>query len=190
MPPKIKTSKEEVLNAAFEVTKNFGISTVTAKSVSAVLGTSVAPIFRVFQSIEALRKATITQLHHFYVEYLKSYPFERSRFFTYGMAYLQFAKEYPHLFAALMETGFFTPDAVEEQVSGLFDFVEDSVADVSSLSLEQAKELLYHVWLYTHGIACLICKNCIALSQKEEKHLLITAFQSFQKNYMKEGAGI
>lgn len=183
MPPKIKTSQEEILAAAFEVTKNYGISAITAKSVSAILGTSVAPIFRVFQSIEELKEATVAKLHDFHVEYLKSYPFERSHFFTYGMAYLQFAKEYPRLFDALMESRFFTPDAVENQVSDLFSFIENSAADVSSLDIKQAQKLFYHVWLYTHGIACLICKGSITLSKEEEKHLLINAFQTFLHNY-------
>lgn len=82
-----------------------------------------------------------------------------------------------------MEWGFFTPDAIGKEVSSQFGFIEDSVASLSRLSVEQAQELFYHVWLYTHGIACLICKGSLYLSEEEEKKLLITAFESFRKNY-------
>lgn len=183
MPPKIKTDKEAVVAAAFEVAKSMGFDAITAKKVSAVLGTSVAPIFRTFRTIEELRAETVTQIHAFYVSYLKSYPFQRSKFFTYGLAYIQFAKEYPHLFDTLMEWNFFTPDAVGREVSSQFGFIEDSVADVSHLDMDQAQELFYHVWLYTHGIACLVCKGSLQVSQEEQKDLLITAFQAFLKKY-------
>lgn len=163
--------------------KNTGVSTITANSVSAVLGTSVAPIFRVFQTIEELRLETISQIYAFHVSFLESYPFQRSKFFTFGLAYIQFAKEYPHLFEALMDSGFFTPDASKKEVSNQFKFIEDSVISLSNLSMEQSQEVFYHVWLYTHGIACLVCKGCLILTVENEKQLLITAFQSFLKNY-------
>ena len=177
MPPKVKTSKEDVIKAALKVAEKEGVAAISAKSVSSQLGTSVAPIFRVFATIEELRNETVSQIYAQYIAYLKDYPFERSKFFTYGLAYIQFAKEYPNLFNALMA------DAIGKEVSNQFGFIEDSVASLSSLSVEQAQELFYHVWLYTHGIACLICKGSLHLSEEEEKKLLITAFESFLRNY-------
>lgn len=183
MPPTVKTKKEDVVAAAFEVAKNSGVTSITAKRVSEELGTSVAPIFRVFQTIEELRTETVAQIYRFYLDYLKSFPFQRSNFFTYGLAYIQFAKTYPNLFDALMEWGFFTPDAVGREVSKQFGFVEDSVVSVSRLSEQQAQELFYHIWLYTHGIASLVCKGSLHLTGEEEKQLLITAFHAFLRNY-------
>ena len=183
MPPKIKTSKEAVISAAFEVARESGVASITAKSVAAMLETSVAPIFRVFKTIEELRKDTVTHVYEFYVDYLKNYPYQRSGFFTYGLGYIEFAKIYPHLFDALMEYGFFMPDAVGKVVSSQFGFIEDSVESVSHLNPEQAKQLLYHVWLYTHGIACLVCKGSLDLTEEKKKELLITAFQAFLKTY-------
>lgn len=183
MPPKIKTDQQAIIAAAFEVAKSQGVNAISAKRVAAVLGTSVAPIFRVFQTIEELRENTVAHIHTFYVAYLRSAPFQRSAFFTYGRAYIQFAREYPYLFDALMDWGFFTPDAIGREVSSQFGFIEDSVAFLSHLNTEQAQELLYHVWLYTHGIACLVCKGSLVLTEEAEKELLITAFQAFLKNY-------
>lgn len=183
MPPRIKTSKKDVVNAGFEVAKNIGISGITAKTVSKVLETSVAPIFRVFKTLDELRVEVVTQIHIFNVEYIKNYPLHRTKFLTYGIAYIEFAKEYPNLFDALMVSGFFTPDAIEKEVSEQFAFVENSVISVANLSKEQAQEIFYYIWLYTHGIACLVCKKSILLSIEDEKHLLLTAYNSFLKNY-------
>lgn len=143
----------------------------------------MAPILRVFQTIEELRTETVAQIYQFYVGYLKSFPFQRSKFFTYGLAYIQFAKNYPNLFDALMEWGFFTPDAVGREVSKQFGFVGDSVVSVSRLGEQQAQELFYHIWLCTHGITSLVCKGSLHLTGEEEKQLLITAFQAFLRNY-------
>lgn len=169
MPPKIKTDKEAVITAAFQVAKSGGVTSITAKSVAAALNTSVAPIFRVFKTIEELRTDTVTHIYEFYIDYLKEYPYQRSKFFTYGLGYIEFAKIYPYLFDALMEYGFFAPDAVGEIVSSQFGFIEDSVTSLSSLNPEQAQQLLYHVWLYTHGIACLVCKGSLNLTEEKKK---------------------
>ena len=59
MPPKVKTSKEDVIKAALKVAEKEGVAAISAKSVSSQLGTSVAPIFRVFATIEELRNETV-----------------------------------------------------------------------------------------------------------------------------------
>lgn len=180
MPPKIKTNRESILRAAFEVAKDEGITAVTAQSVSAVLNTSVAPIFREFQTIEELRAATAEYISAFHLGYLKDYPMEETTFLTYGIAYIQFAKEYPRLFELIMGHGHTT---LREKISGTLTFVTDSARDDSGLGDEQAKELFLNVWIYTHGIACLVYKGGLAIAEYDEKRLLINAFEVFKKSW-------
>lgn len=183
MPPKIKTERKDILSSAFEIAKHSGIGAITAKNVSSLLGTSVAPIFRVFHTISELHAATIEVIDTFHLDYLKNYPFCDSDFLTYGLGYISFAREYPQLFDGLMQYDFFKPDAVGEIVSDKFGFVEESAASIGNLNLEQAKELFYHVWLYTHGIACMVCKSRLVLTEEKTKQLLRTAYQSFLRNF-------
>lgn len=179
MPPKIKTSAEKIIYAAFCIARKDGLSAITAQSVSKELGTSVAPIFRVFQSMEELKAAVVSYIERYHIEYLKNYPLKNSEFITYGLAYISFAKEEPHLFDALMHADFLTLDYGEKQVSSQLDFVIESAVNVCHLEKKTAKGAFFHIWFYTHGIACLASRKSIALTEDEIVELLMTAFSSF-----------
>ncbi|NMS89292.1 TetR/AcrR family transcriptional regulator [Clostridioides difficile] len=184
MPPKIKTDRDAIINAGFEVAKNEGITVITAQKVALVLGTSVAPIFREFQTVEDLRIAVEEKIHTFHAQYISEYPLDDSAFLTYGLGYINFAKEYPNLFEAIMQQNAINYN-LNEQASKQLAFVVDSAASEGSLSFEQAKELFYNIWIYTHGIACLVYKGSLTLTVEEEKQLLITAFNAFITKYKK-----
>lgn len=182
MPPKVKTTKETILNAAFEVAKSSGVTSITAQSVSKVLKTSVAPIFREFQTVEELRNATMERIYLFHIQFIKNYPLCDSEFLSYGIAYIHFAKIYPLLFETIMQSGI---HPLEEQMSGRLQFVMQSVGKESGLGYEMAKELFFNSWIYTHGIACLVYKGSLALTDDQEKKLLMTAFFAFYQNICK-----
>lgn len=176
MPPKVKTERSAMIGAAFEIAKNEGIASITAQSVSAQLKTSVAPIFREFQTVEELRSAAMQRTGEFHTQYLKSYPRAESEFLSYGLAYIQFAKEYPHLFEIIMQPGRIS---MEERATGPLAFVVKSIDADGALSLEQAKKVFFHVWVYTHGIACLVYKGDVRFGEETVKQLLVEAFQAF-----------
>lgn len=192
MPPKIKTDRDAIINAGFEVAKNEGITVITAQKVALVLGTSVAPIFRVFQTVEDLRISVEEKIHTFHTQYISDYPsqyigdysLDDSAFLTYGLGYINFAKEYPNLFETIMQQSAINYN-LNEQASKQLAFVVNSAASEGSLSFEQAKELFYNIWIYTHGIACLVYKGSLTLTVEEEKQLLITSFNAFITKYKK-----
>ena len=49
MPPKFKFTRDEITNAALNVTRKNGISGLTARALAAELGCSVKPIFGLFK---------------------------------------------------------------------------------------------------------------------------------------------
>lgn len=178
MPPKVKTNKEAIVHAAFKVAEREGVSAITAQRVSKGLKTSVAPIFREFHSIEALRTATVEKIHLFHRDFIQNYPPAHSEFLTYGLAYIDFAKKYPYLFESIMLP---SKTQMDERLTGTLNFVLDSAGSESGLSLEKTKELFFHVWIYTHGVACLTYKGSLAITEEEERDLLVTAFAAFYR---------
>lgn len=184
MPPRVKTKKDDIVNAAFQVAKNGGVASITAQRVSAALKTSVAPIFREFKTIEELRLVTIEKINSFHVDYIKNYPQSYSEILTYGIAYIHFAKDYPYFFETIMQPG---QSSMDERMSGALNFVLNSVGKESGLSFNMAKELFLNIWIYTHGIACLSYKGSLAITEDEERQLLMTAFSAFHDSAQKEG---
>ena len=51
MPPKPKFTKEEIVTAALNITREKGIDAVTAREIAAKLGSSARPIFTVFRNM-------------------------------------------------------------------------------------------------------------------------------------------
>lgn len=54
MPPKKKFSKEQIVEAAFEIAKEEGMSYITIRKVADRLRSSIAPIYVNFDNVEEL----------------------------------------------------------------------------------------------------------------------------------------
>ncbi|MCH5263352.1 MAG: TetR/AcrR family transcriptional regulator, partial [Lachnospiraceae bacterium] len=54
MARKETITKEEILNAAFQMTRENGFSNVSARTLAAKAGCSTQPIFRVYKNMEEL----------------------------------------------------------------------------------------------------------------------------------------
>lgn len=179
MPPKVKTTEEEIIEAAFEVARSEGLGAVTAKSVSEKLGTSVAPIFRVFSSIEELKEAVVARIHTFHLDYLMNYPFHKSKFMSYGFAYVNFAAQEPYLFDVIVQQGLYIQYIKEHKMPDSLSFIIESISELIGEDISFAIELFNHIQFYTHGIACMVYKNNVNLSEEEVERMLYTAFMSF-----------
>lgn len=57
MPPKPKFSREDIINAAFDIVQKNGTDAMTAREVGKYLGTSSTPIFTAFNDMSELRAA-------------------------------------------------------------------------------------------------------------------------------------
>ena len=52
MPPSVKFTKEEIVNAALQVVREKGAAALTTRQIAAVLGVSTRPIFTYFQNMQ------------------------------------------------------------------------------------------------------------------------------------------
>ncbi len=179
MPPRSKVSREDVLDAAFEIVRSQGIETCNAKNLGAYLGISVTPIFRVFENMAELKTQLYKKANEFFVNFLKSYPFVKSNFLTYGLAYIDFARTEKRLFKLLMLSGAFCVDKIAAVVPPEFDFVKLSSEEAKMLSSSVAQGVFENVWIFTHGIASLVATDSLDISKEETTALLQHAFQVF-----------
>ena len=56
MPPKVKFTSNEIIEAAVKITREKGIAAVTAREVGATLGVSSRPLFTYFDTVEELKR--------------------------------------------------------------------------------------------------------------------------------------
>ncbi|MGN8645716.1 TetR/AcrR family transcriptional regulator [Gracilibacillus sp. HCP3S3_G5_1] len=97
MPPKNKFSKEQIVDAAFNIAKIDGIDSITIRKVADQLGSSIAPIYVNFNEVEELKQAVVKKIVDVSQQMLKEQN-TGNPFGDIGYASLQFAKDFPMLF--------------------------------------------------------------------------------------------
>ena len=70
MPPKPKYTRDEVIQAAFELTEAKGILNVTARDVGRRLGPTPTPIFTYFSGMDELKEAGYQKALRGSIQYL------------------------------------------------------------------------------------------------------------------------
>ena len=95
MPPKVKVTKEDIINAAVDFVRNSGAQAMNARTIASALNCSTQPVFSNFASMDELRLAVVERADKLCQEYLRR-EVESGEFPAYkanGMAYIRFAKE-------------------------------------------------------------------------------------------------
>ena len=183
MPPKVKVTKEDIINAAVEIVRNSGAQAINARTVASVLNCSTQPVFSNFATMEELRLAVVEKADIICGDYIRR-EVESGKFPTYkasGMAYIRFAKEEKELFKLL-----YMRDRANETIpesSELGDQREAVVQSNTGLSRADAKLFHLEMWAYVHGIAAMVATGFVNLDWELVSRMLSDAYQGMRKQY-------
>ena len=103
MPPKCRFTREEIIQAALDLTAEKGVGALTARGLAQRLGSSAKPIFGLFANMEEVQQEVVKAANLRYQEYLRQ-DMSAGRYPPYkasGMAYIRFAREQKELFKLL-----------------------------------------------------------------------------------------
>ena len=183
MPPKVKIAKEDIINAALDITRKFGLQAVNARTLAAVLNCSTQPIFSNFTAMEELHRAVIQRADVLYREYLQQeavngkYPVYKAS----GMAYIRFAKEEKELFKLLFMYDRATAPIFDN--ADLFDNMQDMVHQHTGLDPQSAGMFHLEMWVFVHGIATMFATGYLDLDQELISKMMTDAYQGLRKQY-------
>ncbi len=186
MPPKVKVTKENIVNAAIDIIRSEGISALCARTVAAALGCSTQPVFSNFATMEELRFAVAEEATRLYDAYTVR-EMESGRFPPYkasGMAYIRFAKEERELFKLL-----FMCDRTENDIpdtSHSFRSMTTLVQGNTGLQEDAARLFHLEMWAYVHGIATMYATGFLDLDEELVSRMLTDAYLGLRKQYEKE----
>ena len=179
MPPKAKFSKSDIVNTAFEMVRNHGADVISARNVAVALGTSTAPIFTAFDSIEELVICAKEKTIDFYkANYLDAALREELPFKAAGRNYIRFAKEEPELFKFVfmgegddLSTNHYLPSGDPTSGDVLGAFVGNY--DVDN---DEAKYIYNHLSVYTYGLAVLFARRSCVFTMDDVDRMLSELF--------------
>ena len=165
MPRKFLFTREEIVEAAVQLTRESGISAVTARGLGERLGTSSKPIFSHFENMEQVQQAVLMAANEKYQNYLKTDmasgkhpPYKAS-----GMAYIRFAREERELFKLLFMRD---RSGEERREDGSLNGLIALIARSTGLSEENARRLHLEMWIFVHGVASMLVTGYLNLEEE------------------------
>ena len=175
MPPKPKYTKEEIVAAAYEITREKGIDAVVAREVGRRLNTSSSPIFTVWNSVEELKEDVRKLSREKYKQYMADIFDYSPSFKEFGMRWVGFAAEEPNLFRLMFltkgeEHSPYT--RFKQEFKSIFIPLVEEIENQFELSKSDAEDLLSQMIIFANGIAAYVLTDVNSFSKESvSRHL-------------------
>ena len=157
MPPRVKFTKEEIVEAALRVTREGGIDSLTARSLAAELGASTRPMFTYFETVDELKHEVHEAAKGIYKTYIERGLAEPVPFLGVGQNTIRFAREEPALFRLLFLQ---KPDGADggaaEALAFSQDLVRDSIMGIYKMDAYEADCYYRNLWLIAFSFCAMI----------------------------------
>lgn len=185
MPPKVRITKEEIVDTAIELVRKDGEEAINARNIAASLSCSTQPIFSNFKTMEELREVVLKTAYRHYLGFLErevesgKYP----RYKAFGMAYVRFAKEEKALFRLL-----FMRDRTGEDLSPSMDFEEAvrMIREANGVTVETARLMHLEIWTSVHGIGTMLATSFLSLEWELISDMLTDVYQGIRARHVRE----
>ena len=154
-PPQTQFNREDVLNAAFEVAQQEGLKELSARKIADRLGSSTAPVYSSFNSMAMLEREVIIKARDLLIEYTRG-DYTEHIFLNMGLGLAIFSREQKPLFRAL----FLEETEYQEIIEEFGERMQEQMGlddSYGHLTEEVRQHLLHKMWIFTHGLASLIC---------------------------------
>ena len=187
MPPKIKTTQEDIINASYQIVREEGMKKLTARNVAQRLGTSVQPIFRAFVNMEDLEEVVMEKIKNTYKEYImNSVSLEDSLMGTVA-AYIKFAREEKQLFQILHMSDRYGISKTQEISTGDMNVeIVKVIAQMEKITMEEAALIYQAIFFTAHGMASMVATNHCGFSDEEVGQILENVFDGLSMKLKSE----
>lgn len=180
MPTTIRITKEMILNAAFDITRNEGIEKLSNREIAKKMNCSIRPIYYQFKNSEELYKALYNKINSYFYDFImKNIVDDIPHYKQIGINYIKFAQEETNLFKVLfMSPSRNLPNSFVETDKTGFAGVVAAIKLSTHLSDKAIKSFHTKMWIFVHGIATLTVSRSFKFTDEQIKDLLSQEFQA------------
>jgi len=153
MPPKLKFTKRELIDSAFNLVRYKGWNTLSTRTLASELGSSARPIYSFFKSMDDLEEELVKRSYDLLYEYMI-----RKRtgdlWIDHGIGYVIFAQEEKYLYRGINNEKNIKYFPVYGQRA--WDTCTDSLSDYprfQGLTEEQIYQIQANRLFFAHGLA-------------------------------------
>lgn len=186
MAPKVKTTREDIINAALEHVRQRGADALSVREISTALGCSTQPIFSNFSSMEELKEMVIKAAEKVYCDFYDKelssgkYPPYKSA----GMAYIIFAKEEKELFKLLYMRD--RTDEAWDVHSPLYKQMAELVKGATGTDEDEAMLFHLEMWIWVHGVATMLASSYLNIDYDLISKMMTDCYQGLCSQFSKE----
>lgn len=185
MPPKIKFTKEQIIESAVELVREQGAESLSARNLASRLGCSPQPIFSCFEGMEQVRGEVIKAAGEVYAGYIRKET-ESGKYPPYkcsGMAYIRLAREERELFRLLfMRDRSGEPPADDSALDPIINIIMQA----NNISRDKALLLHLEMWACVHGIATMLATSYQTLSEELISRMVTDVYEGVRKKIIEE----
>ena len=178
MPKKPTTTKEAMIEGAFQLIQEQGHEALTVRNLASFLGCSTQPIMYQFPNTDTLRDLTYQKADAYHSAYILA----AGDLLEIGLRYIRFAEEEPQLFRFLFQSGRFSGLSLEDlirapEVAGVLS----AVSAEEALTPEDAAAFFEPLAAVVHGYASLIANNAMKYDPDAIRNALITIAEGLER---------
>jgi len=177
MPKKPTTTRDAMIEGAFQLIREKGHGFLTARNLAAVLGCSTQPIMYQFPNLDTLKDLVYQKADAFHSKYILT----AGDLLETGMRYIRFAEEEPQLFRFLFQSGRFSNLSLEDliRVPEAGDVLAVVCAE-EGLPTKDAARFFEPLVAIVHGYASLIANNAMKYDPEAIRKALIAIAEGLE----------
>ena len=174
-------TREILSEGAFKLLREQGQEMLTARKLASYVGCSTQPIFRIFDGMEELTSDMFKMSREFYEEFCTSYEKTCNvPFVDLALCYIQFAKAEPNLFKMLFLNAHDDENTMYDIINGKQNgFVIKELKSIKNLDMNNAGMIFMKVFVFMHGMACMVINGEFDLEDAEAKDMLVDVISNF-----------
>ena len=182
MAKALDLTKENIVRFAVKLVNKNGWSALNARSLAKQIGISTKPLYRIYESMDEIKKDILTEINRQYDNFITSKIDSKNALLTLCIAYVEFANEYKNLFISL----FLSDNLKWQKIEDVFDerWNQSTIINLvnkHAFSFNEAKELFLNMWLYANGLATLIATNQIKLDEEAIMVRMVKVYKNLVK---------
>lgn len=186
MPAVKKVTRDDIVNAAFDVLRDGGFASVNARSVAAKLGCSTQPIYLSFRNMDELKQELSKRAMKAHTDRIiasfRENNAPRIRYIDYGIGFVRFAEQEKQLFRWLYLEG----GQIGARLGDIhIDEIVQIVSEDFGYDEETARRLHLDMMYYSYGLAILANTGAPHMDDDTLKQALHREFVALQSIYGK-----
>ncbi len=155
MPPKISITKEQILEAAFELVQEEGMNDLSARHIAKRLDCSTAPVYSSFKNMAELEEKVMKKTGELLIEYTKR-EYTNDAFLNTGVGFVLFSRDHKNLYKELFLSGNRFIGIVNEGDALLYELFRQN-SQHGELPDDVKRRLFTKMRMFSQGLASLAC---------------------------------